>query len=164
MKRGTSSIVITKGGEAACMYLSSGTYTLQASQKVRLWKNEKNLLMSLWNLNLYVPTFYNIFFLICQMLSKSLIIYHANCYVLALISGGGSLLGGGVMWPTLQENSGILTDVPTENEFLGIYRGISEAIPRKHKIWLPRNFLGIFRRNSEENSSRRNIPTEYRGN
>ncbi|XP_048630904.1 uncharacterized protein LOC125604749 [Brassica napus] len=40
--------------------------------------------------------------------------------------------------PTLEENSGILTDVPTENEFLGIYRGISEAIPRKHKIWLPR--------------------------
>ncbi|RID45874.1 hypothetical protein BRARA_I02569 [Brassica rapa] len=63
----------------------------------------------------------------------------------------------------LQENSGILTDVPTENEFLGIYRGISEAIPRKHKIWLPRNFLGIYRRNSEENSVRRNIPTEYRG-
>ena len=64
----------------------------------------------------------------------------------------------------LQENSGILTDVPTENEFLGIYRGISKAIPRKHKIWLPRNFLGIFRRNSEDNTSRRNIPTEYRGN
>ena len=29
------------------------------------------------------------------MLPESLIIYHTNCYVLALISGGGSLLGGG---------------------------------------------------------------------
>ncbi|KAF3507786.1 hypothetical protein F2Q69_00000865 [Brassica cretica] len=43
--------------------------------------------------------------------------------------------------PTLQENSGILTDIPTENEILGIYRGISEEIPRKHKIGVPRNFL-----------------------
>ncbi|CAF1710803.1 unnamed protein product [Brassica oleracea] len=34
----------------------------------------------------------------------------------------------------LQENSDILTDIPTENEILGIYRGISEEIPRKHKI------------------------------
>uniref|UniRef100_A0A0D3B237 Fe2OG dioxygenase domain-containing protein n=1 Tax=Brassica oleracea var. oleracea TaxID=109376 RepID=A0A0D3B237_BRAOL len=32
---------------------------------------------------------------------------------------------------TLQENSGILTDIPTENEILGISRGISEDIPRK---------------------------------
>ncbi|XP_033130006.1 uncharacterized protein LOC103873614 isoform X2 [Brassica rapa] len=48
---------------------------------------------------------------------------------------------------TLQENSGILMDIPTENEILGKSRGISEDIPRKHKIWFPRN-----------------IPTEFRGN
>ncbi|KAF2566206.1 hypothetical protein F2Q70_00025529 [Brassica cretica] len=59
---------------------------------------------------------------------------------------------------TLQENSGILTDIPTENEILGISRGISEEIPRKHKIGFPQNFLGIYRRNSEEISIRRNIP------
>ncbi|KAF3512387.1 hypothetical protein F2Q69_00005435, partial [Brassica cretica] len=61
----------------------------------------------------------------------------------------------------LQENSDILTDIPTENEILGISRGISEEIPRKHKIWFPRNFLGINRRNSEETSIRRNIPRKY---
>ena len=64
---------------------------------------------------------------------------------------------------TLHENSGILTDIPTENEILGISRGISEDIPRKHKIWFPRNFLGIYRRNSEEILIRRNILMEYRG-
>ncbi|KAF2619932.1 hypothetical protein F2Q68_00040611 [Brassica cretica] len=64
----------------------------------------------------------------------------------------------------LQENSDILTDIPTENEILGISRGISEEIPRKHKIWFPRNFLGINRRNSEETSIRRNIPRKFRGN
>ncbi|WZZ58911.1 hypothetical protein YC2023_059018 [Brassica napus] len=64
---------------------------------------------------------------------------------------------------SLQENSGILTDIPTENKILGISRGISEDIPRKHKIWFPRNFLGIYRRNSEEISIRRNILMEYRG-
>ncbi|KAF3568658.1 hypothetical protein DY000_02012838 [Brassica cretica] len=63
----------------------------------------------------------------------------------------------------LQENSSILTDIPTENEILGISRGISEDIPKKHKIWFPRNFLGIYRRNSEEISIRRNILMEYRG-
>ncbi|KAF3555679.1 hypothetical protein F2Q69_00014443 [Brassica cretica] len=61
------------------------------------------------------------------------------------------------------ENSGILTDIPTENEIIGIYRGISEEIPRKHKIGVPRNFLGIYRRNSEETSVRRNIPRKFRG-
>ncbi|WZZ53956.1 hypothetical protein YC2023_054063 [Brassica napus] len=64
--------------------------------------------------------------------------------------------------PSLQENSGILTDIP-ENEILGISRGISEEIPRKHKIGFPRNFLGIYRRNSEEISIRRNIPRKFRG-
>ncbi|KAF3533687.1 hypothetical protein DY000_02040653 [Brassica cretica] len=64
---------------------------------------------------------------------------------------------------TLQENSGILTDIPTENEILGISRGISEDILRKYKIWFPRNFLGIYRRNSEEILIRRNILMEYRG-
>ena len=64
---------------------------------------------------------------------------------------------------SLQENSGILTDIPTENEILGIYRGISEEIPRKHKIGFPRNFLGIYRRNSEETTVRRNIPRKFRG-
>ncbi|KAF3519305.1 hypothetical protein DY000_02061148 [Brassica cretica] len=64
---------------------------------------------------------------------------------------------------SLQENNGILTDIPTENEILGISRGISEDIPRKHEIWFPRNFLGIYRRNSEEISIRRNILMEYRG-
>ncbi|CAN6915155.1 unnamed protein product [Brassica oleracea] len=63
----------------------------------------------------------------------------------------------------LQENSGILTDIPTENEILGISRGISEDILRKPKIWFPRNFLGIYRRNSEEISIRRNILMKYRG-
>ncbi|KAF3549351.1 hypothetical protein DY000_02009347 [Brassica cretica] len=65
---------------------------------------------------------------------------------------------------SLQENSDILTDIPTENEIIGISRGISEEIPRKHKIWFPRNFLGIYRRNSEEISIRRNIPRKFRGN
>ncbi|KAF3527707.1 hypothetical protein DY000_02041200 [Brassica cretica] len=65
------------------------------------------------------------------------------------------------MGSSLQENSDILTDIPTENEILGISRGISEEIPRKHKIWFPRNFLGINRRNSEETSIRRNIPRKY---
>ncbi|KAF3540373.1 hypothetical protein F2Q69_00021276 [Brassica cretica] len=64
---------------------------------------------------------------------------------------------------TLQENSGILTDIPTENEILGISRGISEEILRKHKIGFPRNFLGIYRRNSEEISIRPNIPRKFRG-
>ena len=40
----------------------------------------------------------------------------------------------------LQENSDILTDIPTENEILGIYR-----------------------RNSEETTVRRNIPRKFRG-
>ena len=31
-----------------------------------------------------------------------------------------------IIYDALQENSGILTDIPTENEILGIYRGISE--------------------------------------
>ncbi|WZZ77876.1 hypothetical protein YC2023_098448 [Brassica napus] len=50
-----------------------------------------------------------------------------------------------------------------ENEILGISRRISEEIPRKHKIGFPRNFLGIYRRNSEEISIRRNIPRKFRG-
>ena len=41
---------------------------------------------------------------------------------------------------SLQENSDILTDIPTENEILGIYR-----------------------RNFEEISIRRNIPRKFRG-
>ena len=48
-------------------------------------------------------------------------------------------------------------------EFPRIFRGISEDIPRKHKIWFPRNFLGIYRRNSEETTVRRNIPRKFRG-
>ncbi|KAF3488338.1 hypothetical protein F2Q69_00056130 [Brassica cretica] len=67
------------------------------------------------------------------------------------------------MGASLQENNGIRTDIPTENEILGIYRGISDEIPRKHKIGVPRNFLGIYRRNSEETSVRRNIPRKFRG-
>ncbi|KAF2581631.1 hypothetical protein F2Q68_00006381 [Brassica cretica] len=38
-----------------------------------------------------------------------------------------------------------------------------EEFPRKHKIWFPRNFLGIYRGNSEEILIRRNILMEYRG-
>ena len=49
---------------------------------------------------------------------------------------------------SLQENSCILTDIPTKNEILGISRGISEDIPRKHKT----------------SEFPRNIPTELRGN
>ncbi|KAL0752967.1 hypothetical protein Bca101_090635 [Brassica carinata] len=52
---------------------------------------------------------------------------------------------------SLQENIGILTDIPTENEFLGISRGISEEISRKPKIWVSSEFP-------------RNIPTEFLGN
>ncbi len=48
---------------------------------------------------------------------------------------------------TLQENSGILTDIPTENEILGIYRGNSEETQN----WVSSEVL-------------RNIPTEFRGN
>ncbi|KAF2555494.1 hypothetical protein F2Q68_00014723 [Brassica cretica] len=40
----------------------------------------------------------------------------------------------------------------------------SEEFPRKHKIWLPWNFLGIYRRNSEEISIRRKIPRKFREN
>ncbi|KAG5411780.1 hypothetical protein IGI04_008099, partial [Brassica rapa subsp. trilocularis] len=71
-------------------------------------------------------------------------------------------------------NSVILTDILTENEILGIFRRISEEIPRKPKIWgsseFPRNiprksyFLGIFRGNTEEIIFLRNIPMKYRGN
>ncbi|KAL0759376.1 hypothetical protein Bca101_075526 [Brassica carinata] len=39
----------------------------------------------------------------------------------------------------------------------------TEEIPRKHKIGVPRSFLGIYRRNSEETSVRRNIPRKFRG-
>ncbi|KAF3521429.1 hypothetical protein F2Q69_00050551 [Brassica cretica] len=39
----------------------------------------------------------------------------------------------------------------------------TEEFPRKHKIGVPRNFLGIYRRNSEETSIRRNIPRKFRG-
>uniref|UniRef100_A0A0D3BX47 Uncharacterized protein n=2 Tax=Brassica oleracea TaxID=3712 RepID=A0A0D3BX47_BRAOL len=52
---------------------------------------------------------------------------------------------------SLQENIGILTDIPTENEILGISRGISEETLRKPKIWVSSEFP-------------RNIPTEFRGN
>ncbi|KAF3515695.1 hypothetical protein DY000_02059226 [Brassica cretica] len=38
-----------------------------------------------------------------------------------------------------------------------------EEFPRKHKIGFPRNFLGIYRRNSEEISICRNIPRKFRG-
>ena len=38
-----------------------------------------------------------------------------------------------------------------------------EEFPRKHKIGFPRNFLGIYRRNSEEISIRRNISRKFRG-
>ncbi|CDY63536.1 hypothetical protein HID58_071299 [Brassica napus] len=66
----------------------------------------------------------------------------------------------------LQENSGILTDIPTENEILGISRGISEEIPRKHKVsseytdGIPREYqsVGIFRGNSEEKCVPRKKP------
>ena len=37
-----------------------------------------------------------------------------------------------------------------------------EEFPRKPKIWFPRNFLGIYRRNSEKISIRRNILMKYR--
>ncbi|CAG7910556.1 unnamed protein product, partial [Brassica rapa] len=45
----------------------------------------------------------------------------------------------------------ILTDILTENEILGIFRRISEEIPRKPKIWGSSEFP-------------RNIPMKYRGN
>ena len=64
---------------------------------------------------------------------------------------------------SLQENRGILTDIPTENKIFGLSRKISEDIPRKHKIWFPQNFLELCRRNSEKISFRRNILIEYRG-
>ncbi|KAF3598921.1 hypothetical protein F2Q69_00038722 [Brassica cretica] len=58
----------------------------------------------------------------------------------------------------LQENSGILTDIPTENEILGIYRGISEEIPRKHKIGVPRNILTELRGNLSPSEYSEEIP------
>ena len=42
----------------------------------------------------------------------------------------GQLSSSGSVQQSLQENSGILTDIPTENKIVGIYRGISEEIPR----------------------------------
>ncbi|KAF3585151.1 hypothetical protein F2Q69_00027972 [Brassica cretica] len=45
-------------------------------------------------------------------------------------------------------------DIPTENEILGISRGRGNT-----KF----GFLGIYRRNSEEISIRRNIPRKFRG-
>ncbi|KAG5397226.1 hypothetical protein IGI04_019040 [Brassica rapa subsp. trilocularis] len=45
----------------------------------------------------------------------------------------------------------------TKFGFLGISSEYTDGIPRKIQ------FVGIFRRNTEENSVRRNIPTEYRG-
>ncbi|KAF3552982.1 hypothetical protein F2Q69_00012377 [Brassica cretica] len=44
---------------------------------------------------------------------------------------------------SLQENIGILTDIPTENEILGISRGISEDIPRIFRGNTKFGFLGI---------------------
>ncbi|KAF3596496.1 hypothetical protein DY000_02024534 [Brassica cretica] len=59
----------------------------------------------------------------------------------------------------LQENIGILTDIPTENEILRISRGISEEILRKPKFWVSSEFP----RNSEETLIRRYIPRKFRG-
>ncbi|KAF3489770.1 hypothetical protein F2Q69_00057052 [Brassica cretica] len=44
--------------------------------------------------------------------------------------------------PALQENSGILTDIPTENEILGIYRGISKMKSSEYTEEFPRKFRG----------------------
>ena len=57
----------------------------------------------------------------------------------------------------LQKNIGILTGIPTKNEILGISRKISEDIPKKHKIWFPRNFLRIYRLEFRGNIN----PSEY---
>ncbi|KAF3490391.1 hypothetical protein F2Q69_00052195 [Brassica cretica] len=63
--------------------------------------------------------------------------------------------------PTLQENNGILTDIPTENEILGISRGISseytDGILRKYQS------VGIFRGNSEQKWVPRKKTDEFRG-
>uniref|UniRef100_A0A0D3CEE9 Peptidase C1A papain C-terminal domain-containing protein n=1 Tax=Brassica oleracea var. oleracea TaxID=109376 RepID=A0A0D3CEE9_BRAOL len=73
------------------------------------------------------------------------------------IVGYGRAMKGSI-WSILplQENSGILTDIPTENEILGISRGISseytDGIPRKHQS------VGIFRGNSEEKCVPRKKP------
>ena len=85
------------------------------------------------------------------------------CFILEWKTGLAQRYVAPMLSQSLQENSGILTDIPTENEILGISRGISEEIPRKHKIWFPRSFLEIYRRNSEEISIRRNIPRKFRG-
>ncbi|CAN7013647.1 unnamed protein product, partial [Brassica oleracea var. botrytis] len=53
---------------------------------------------------------------------------------------------------SLQENIGILTDIPTENEILGISSEYTDGIPRKHQS----------KRVSSEFP--RNIPRKFRGN
>uniref|UniRef100_A0A0D3AAM8 CCHC-type domain-containing protein n=1 Tax=Brassica oleracea var. oleracea TaxID=109376 RepID=A0A0D3AAM8_BRAOL len=50
---------------------------------------------------------------------------------------------GSVLHMALQENSGILTDIPTENEILGISRGIFEEFPRIFRGNSKFGFLGI---------------------
>ncbi|KAL0789485.1 hypothetical protein Bca101_005731 [Brassica carinata] len=65
---------------------------------------------------------------------------------------------------SLQENSDIQTDIPTENEILGIYRGISEEtqnwVSSEYTDGIPRKLqsVGIFRGNSEENCVPRKKP------
>ena len=49
------------------------------------------------------------------------------------------------MTHTLQENSDILTDIPTENEILGIYRRNSEETTVRRNIPVRRNILRKFR-------------------
>ena len=71
----------------------------------------------------------------------------------------------------LQENSDILTDIPTENEILRIYRGISEENSEETQNWvsseytdgIPRKLqsVGIFRGNSDELVLSVGIPSEF---
>ncbi|KAF2595580.1 hypothetical protein F2Q68_00010793 [Brassica cretica] len=78
-----------------------------------------------------------------------------------------------IFFPLLRKS----TDIPTKNEILGISRGISEEIPRKHKIGFPRkktdefrgNIIAVgavgdftkFRGNSDELAFSVGIPSEF---
>ncbi|CAF1705405.1 unnamed protein product [Brassica napus] len=59
---------------------------------------------------------------------------------------------------TLQENSGILTDIPTENEILGISRRISEETQNLVSSKFPRNIPTEFRENINPSEYSYEIP------
>ena len=61
----------------------------------------------------------------------------------------------------LQENIVILTDIPTENDILGIFRRISEEIPRKPKIWVSSEYTDEILRKSYSSENTDEYPRIY---